>query len=82
MVYLLALDEDAGIALMQLQVNGSPHVFDGEGTLLDLAIVLNLALESVICECNGVLHRHDQFAAIQLQAGDQIEFLHFMGGGA
>ena len=82
MVYLLAFVTDAGFALIQVTLNGMPRELAPGMTLLDLAQLLHLVPETVICEHNGQLCRVESFTNTLVQDGDTVEWLHFMGGGS
>jgi thiamine biosynthesis protein ThiS len=81
MVHLLATVSDAVVTLITVVVNGMSREVSPGMTLLGLAQLLNLVPDAVICEYNGRLCRFDDFSQITVQAGDVIEWMHFMGGG-
>jgi thiamine biosynthesis protein ThiS len=80
-VYVLAIVPDAASSLIAVIVNGMSRNLAPGTTLLDLALMLRLLPEAVICEHNGTLCRANVFSETVLQDGDVVEWLHFMGGG-
>lgn len=67
--------------MIEIVVNGRPMPCRDGATLADLGQELGLVLAAVVCEHNGELCHPNGFSQIQIQPGDRIEFLHFMGGG-
>lgn len=67
---------------MTLTVNGSPRKLS-EGLLVSqLLETLQIAPERVVVEVNlKILKRHEHGCTL-LQEGDQVEIVHFVGGGA
>jgi len=67
---------------MELMVNGKPmQVAEGTTTA---ALLEQLAIypERVVVEVNLTILKRDQLASTVLKAGDQVEIVHFVGGGA
>ena len=65
---------------VMLTVNGEPYPLKRLMTVSDLLEEPLIPTFGLIVEYNGTLY-NDQFELLQLQAGDIIEFIHFMGGG-
>jgi len=64
-----------------VQVNGTTRSVGAEATLLDLLSVLELDPRNVVVERNREIVRRPRLGETPLQAGDQIELVHFVGGG-
>ncbi|MCL2124276.1 MAG: sulfur carrier protein ThiS [Desulfovibrionaceae bacterium] len=66
---------------MELCINGeTAHASPGL-TVLELLEQRNLKGQEVVVERNLVLVPKDAFAATLLEPGDNLEILHFVGGG-
>ncbi|HLN99982.1 MAG TPA: sulfur carrier protein ThiS [Pyrinomonadaceae bacterium] len=66
---------------MQIQINGEPREVEQNLSLANLVEVLNLKAEQIAIELNQKVVRRAQWNEILLQASDQIEIVHFVGGG-
>jgi thiamine biosynthesis protein ThiS len=66
---------------LQIQINGEPREVEQNLSLADLVAVLNLKAEQIAIELNQKIVRRAQWNEILLQASDQIEIVHFVGGG-
>ena len=69
---------------MKLQINGEARHFDGTPTPFTLAALLErLAMKSdrVAVELNRDIVPRDRWSSTQLDEGDQLEIVHFVGGG-
>ena len=66
---------------MKLQINGEPRDFDGPPSLIDLIGQLGMKADRVAVELNRQIVARDQWAQTQLCEGDQLEIVHFVGGG-
>ena len=62
-------------------INGDPQEFDSELTISGLLTHLTLHTRRVAVEVNHVIIAREQYAAHVLADGDQIEIVHFVGGG-
>lgn len=69
------------MAEITLTVNGELFTFSSNQTLANLITFLCIPEAGLIVEYNETLYR-DNFNTIQLQSGDVIDFIHFMGGGS
>ena len=69
---------------MQIQVNGKKHDLTNESIHLEALLEL-LKVESpdmVSVQLNGEIIERDSYISQQINNGDEVEFLYFMGGGA
>ena len=66
---------------MQIILNGQQKHIKDNLTLLDLINDLNLDLSKVAVEVNLQIAIPDNYANLNLKEGDQIEIVHFIGGG-
>ena len=66
---------------VHLQVNGDPRTIPGPATLLDLLGHLTLDPRMVVVELNREIIRRPRLGDVALKDGDQIELVHFVGGG-
>ena len=67
---------------MNLQINGAPRDVPAGLTLAALLEHLGMKGDRVAVELNRNIAPRDQWAATQLHDGDQIEIVHFVGGGS
>ena len=67
---------------MRVQVNGESRELPGTITLAELIRQLSLAPERVAIELNREVVRRASWADTQLRDGDQLEIVHFVGGGS
>lgn len=65
---------------MQVKINGKPEEIRN-GTVLDLLKAKNIEPHMVAVEINDTLVDRDHLATTQLNEGDHLEFLFYMGGG-
>ena len=66
---------------MNLVVNGDPLTIDEGATLTALIVHLGLDRGPVAVERNGAVVPRAEHCETRLQDGDQIEIVHFVGGG-
>lgn len=65
-----------------ITLNGEPYALLGEQhTPNALLQALQLAPEKVAIECNRSIVPTSQFASHHFAAGDEVEIVHFIGGG-
>ena len=69
-------------AMIELTINGKPRALDREQTLLEFLVENKIRPETVACEHNGVVVKRGTFAEARLQAGDRLEIVRMIGGGA
>jgi len=67
---------------IQIRVNGEPRGFHSGGTVGDLLRELAIKTERVAVELNLEILDRAEFDQRNLQEGDRIEILGFIGGGA
>jgi thiamine biosynthesis protein ThiS len=66
---------------LHIQINGEAHELPEELTLSALIVKLGLAPERLAIERNREVVRRARWADTQITDGDQIEIVHFVGGG-
>ena len=66
---------------MELQVNGKPMTMPDGSTAAQLLQQLGVQPEQVVVEVNLTILRRHQLPDTTLSAGDQVEIVHFVGGG-
>jgi thiamine biosynthesis protein ThiS len=62
-------------------VNGEERQVAPEASLLDLLGVLELDPRAVVVELNREIVRRPALGDTALSSGDQVELVHFVGGG-
>jgi sulfur carrier protein len=67
---------------MKLQVNGDPMELGEGATVTELLSQLKLKPELVVVELNLNILRREELAKTVLKENDQVEVVHFVGGGA
>ena len=70
---------------MTIQLNGQPRVVETieDAAALDVVVAaLGLTADRVAVELNGEIVRRAAWAATMVRAGDRLEVVHFVGGGA
>jgi thiamine biosynthesis protein ThiS len=67
---------------LRVQVNGETHELAEGTTLSELIAKLQLAPERLAIERNREVVRRARWAETEIADGDQIEIVHFVGGGA
>ena len=67
---------------MRVQVNGEIREVPDEFTLGQLVSQLSLAPERVAIELNREVVRRAAWPETQVREGDQVEIVHFVGGGS
>lgn len=65
---------------MQVKVNGKSEEIQG-GSVLDLLTLKKVEPQMVAVEVNDKMIDREHLATTQLNEGDQVEFLFYMGGG-
>lgn len=68
---------------INITLNGESQIIDNKttATILDLVNQHGLNSDNIIVEHNRNLYKKDSLDGVKIQNGDEIEFLHFMGGG-
>ncbi|WP_159885246.1 sulfur carrier protein ThiS [Paenibacillus puerhi] len=66
---------------MKLVVNGEDREVSGVATVAELLAFYKLENKILVVELNrNIVDRH-AYESVELQAGDQVEIVHFVGGG-
>jgi thiamine biosynthesis protein ThiS len=76
-----ALEGAVGGAAIALMVNGEPRQVAAGAVVADLLAQLALPPGKVAVELNREIVPKSRFAAQALAEGDQVEIVHFVGGG-
>jgi thiamine biosynthesis protein ThiS len=66
---------------LRIQVNGEVREVDDQSSLSGLVSLLTLKPEQIAVELNKQVVRRGQWENTLLQEGDQVEIVHFVGGG-
>jgi len=66
---------------MTVQINGEAREFSSPLSLASLLEQMGLKADRVAVELNRNIVPRDQWAATGLNEGDQLEIVHFVGGG-
>ena len=66
---------------LTITVNGEARRLPGPATLLDLLATLELDARRVVVELNREIIRRPRLGNTALSTGDQVELVHFVGGG-
>ena len=66
---------------MQLTINGDLHTIDRADTVAELLRRLDLDAGAVVVELNRRIVRRPALATTPVADGDQVEIVHFVGGG-
>jgi thiamine biosynthesis protein ThiS len=69
-------------AEIELTVNGMPRRVAQAVTVAEYLGSLSIDPRAVVVEHNGnILRDHDSLSGVRLSEGDQLEIVHFVGGG-
>jgi len=66
---------------MRLKINGEPKDVAGVSTLADLVVHLAMKGDRVAIELNREIVPRTNWEATALKDGDELEIVHFVGGG-
>jgi thiamine biosynthesis protein ThiS len=66
---------------LRLILNGDPRVVPGPATVADLLTHLGLDPRMIVVELNREIIRRPRLGEVTLKEGDQVELVHFVGGG-
>ncbi len=66
---------------LTITVNGETRQLRAPATLLDLLANLELDARQVVVELNREIIRRPRLGDTTLSTGDQVELVHFVGGG-
>jgi thiamine biosynthesis protein ThiS len=72
---------DASTETLTLTVNGEPLQFPVRLTVAALVSSLSLDIRKVAVELNREIVPRSTYAQVQLNSGDSLEIVHFIGGG-
>ena len=73
---------EVGSDLVAVTLNGDTREIPARSTVASLLASLELEPRLVVVERNREIVRdRDTFAAVEINAGDTIEIVHFVGGG-
>lgn len=73
---------DGASSVVRVVVNGQPRTLPAGQTLADLLRAHDLDPRLVVVERNReILRDRDAFASLALEDGDELELVHFVGGG-
>jgi thiamine biosynthesis protein ThiS len=64
-----------------LRVNGEPRTVPAGTTVADLLDALELVPGMVVVERNRQILDRSRYVEVELEAGDVLELVHFVGGG-
>jgi thiamine biosynthesis protein ThiS len=67
---------------VQVQVNGESREVDDHSTLTSLIADLALPAQRIAVELNRTVVHRSEWPTTELNEGDRIEVVHFVGGGA
>jgi thiamine biosynthesis protein ThiS len=66
---------------MNLTINGQKKTISGANNLIQLLQHLELTPECVVVELNGTILTPEEHQVTELQSGDTLELIQFVGGG-
>ena len=72
---------DDYLARVRVVLDGEPQVLTDGLTLAELVVHLGLTQRRIAIEVNHEIVARDRFEAHRLAAGDEVEIVHFVGGG-
>ena len=65
----------------KIQLNGNPYEINTETNLNQLLNKLKIPKTKVAIEVNGVIVEKNKYPKVILNKGDEVEIVHFIGGG-
>jgi sulfur carrier protein len=65
---------------MKLKLNGNEREISGAATVEELIAQLGIH-RMIVVQHNGAILRREQYAETRLSDGDELEIVHFVGGG-
>ena len=66
---------------MNITLNGNSKLLQKKSSVLDLLKGLQLIPETVVVELNTTIIQPDSYASTDIEEGDQVEIIRFVGGG-
>src|SRR5678816_3391705 len=70
------------MTMIVIQLNGEPYEVAATSTVADLVSALGERQERLAIEWNGSILSRELWATTELQSGDQLEIVQFVGGGS
>lgn len=67
--------------MIVIQLNGEPYEVAASSTVAELVSILGEPQERLAIERNGSILPRELWATTELQSGDQLEIVQFVGGG-
>lgn len=64
-----------------IQLNGEPHVIEGDARLTTLIETLKMKPTRIAVELNREVVPRANYSEITLREGDELELINFVGGG-
>ncbi|MEN8375821.1 MAG: sulfur carrier protein ThiS [Gemmatimonadota bacterium] len=68
-------------ALIGVRINGSQRELAGGQNVAELLLSLGLHPRLIVVERNGEILRHERYESVNVEDGDRLELVHFVGGG-
>ncbi len=65
----------------KIQLNGNPYEINTETNLNQLLNKLKIQTTKVAIEVNGTIVEKNKYPKVILNKGDEVEIVHFIGGG-
>lgn len=66
---------------MNIICNGTERQINIGAKLVDLLKELDLAVETVVVECDGIILKREEYDIHELREGSVVELIRFVGGG-
>lgn len=66
---------------IRIEVNGEPREVGGGSSVADLLERLEVDRRTVVVELNREIVRRNELDEVELEAGDRVELVRFVGGG-
>ena len=66
---------------MNITLNGNNKLLQKASSVLDLLKGLQLIPETVVVELNTIIIQPDSYDSTDIEEGDQVEIIRFVGGG-
>jgi sulfur carrier protein len=64
-----------------VHINGKKHTLEGVVSIAGLLEALNIPLEHVVVEQNGEIVEKPSYEHVNVESGDRLELIRFVGGG-
>ena len=66
---------------MNIELNGEPHLHEGDGSVLSLLQKIGANKDHTALMLNGQIIPSEAWSEPQLKEGDELELMVFVGGG-